>query len=227
MAGILYVVATPIGNLGDITHRAASVLRSVDFIAAEDTRISGKLLNHLDISTKMIAYHDKNEKTKSDTIIEQLLSGCDVAQISDAGTPSISDPGYRLVNGALNNGIKVVSVPGASSITSALSISGLPTDQFFFEGFLPKKKGRKTRFELLATIPGTIVVFESPFRVKRTLNEIFEYFGDRSISICREITKMYEEVWLGNVSEAIQMYAEKIPKGEFVILIAKEGYSHK
>jgi 16S rRNA (cytidine1402-2'-O)-methyltransferase len=226
MPGILYVVATPIGNLGDVTRRAVEVLGSVDCIAAEDTRVSRKLLNHLEISTKMISYHDKNEKSKSDELISLLLEGKNIAQISDAGTPGISDPGYRLVNGALNNGIKVVSVPGASSITAALSVSGLPTDHFFFEGFLPKKKGRKTRFEFLESIPATIVVFESPFRVKRTLNDIFTHFGDRSISICREITKMYEEVWLGKVSDAVRMYEQKSSKGEFVILIAKEGYSH-
>ena len=192
MNGCLYVVATPIGNLSDLTYRAEAVLKDVDIIAAEDTRTSRKLLNHYKIATKVIPYHDKNEVFQAQKILSKLDNGLSIAIISDAGTPCISDPGYRLVNLAKIKKIDVISIPGPSSVTSALSISGLPTDHFYFEGFLPPKKGRKTRFESLEFLPATIVIFESPHRILKTLKDISSYWGNRAVSVCRELTKLYE-----------------------------------
>ena len=225
MSGYLYVVATPIGNLSDLTYRAESVLKDVDLIAAEDTRTSRKLLNHYNISTPMVPYHDKNEIFQSKKLLNKLISGESLAIISDAGTPCISDPGYRLVNLAKIEGLDVISVPGPSAVTSALSISGLPTDHFYFEGFLPPKKGRKTRFEMLESLPATIVIFESPHRILKTLNDVCEHWGERVVSICREITKIYEESFLGSSKEAQIYFSKSKPKGEFVLLIAKKGYT--
>ena len=224
MAGTLYVVGTPIGNLADFTRRAESTLQSVDLIAAEDTRVSRKLLNHYDIKTPLIAYHDKNEKKQAEKLVGRLILGEDIALISDAGTPCISDPGYRLVNSARKMHIEVFTVPGASAVTAALSIAGIPTDHYYFEGFLPTKKGRKTRFELLKSLPATLVIYESPFRVLRTLRDIEKYLGDRVVSICREMTKIYEETFVGIIGEAIQYFEEKEPKGEFVLMVAKNNY---
>ena len=225
MFGKLYVVATPIGNLDDLSYRAEHTLKSVSIIAAEDTRTSKKLLNNFNISTKLIAYHNHNEIHQSKSIVKILKNGDSVALISDAGTPGISDPGYRVVNLALREDINVVSIPGPCSLTAALSISGLPTDRFYFEGFLPPKKGRKTRFELFQRLPATIVIFESPYRIIRTLNDIYNHLGDRVISVCRELTKMYEEVLLCSISDAINHFTSKKVKGELIILIAKDGYS--
>ena len=225
MAGTLYVVSTPIGNLTDLSHRAESTLKEVDCIAAEDTRTSRKLLNYYEIKTTLIAYHDKNEITQAKNLIKRLSGGESIALISDAGTPCISDPGYRVVHQAKKESISVISIPGPSAVTAALSVSGVPTDHFYFEGFLPPKKGRKTRFESLETLPATIVIFESPLRVLRTLNDIQQYWGNRVVSLCRELTKIYEESFLGTVSEAVVYYSQKKPKGEFVILVAKIGYS--
>ncbi len=160
MAGILYVVATPIGNLGDMTRRAIDVLSDVDVIASEDTRVTRRLLSHFDIENKCVSYHDNNEQYRSEELVKSLIDGNSVALVSDAGTPCISDPGYRVVNLAKQSGIEVVSVPGPSAVTAALSISGLPTDHFFFEGFLPKKKGRQTRFQFLSSLEASIVVFQ-------------------------------------------------------------------
>ena len=224
MNGCLYVVATPIGNLSDLTYRAESVLKEVDLIAAEDTRTSRKLLNHYNISTPLIPYHDKNEIFQAKKLLAKLDDGDSIAIISDAGTPCISDPGYRLVNLAKIEKFDVISIPGPSSVTSALSISGLPTDHFYFEGFLPPKKGRKTRFESLELLPATIVIFESPHRILKTLKDIYSYWGDRTVSVCREITKLYEESFLGTVQEAHDYFSKTKPRGEFVVLIAKKGY---
>ena len=224
MNGCLYVVATPIGNLSDLTYRAESVLKEVDLIAAEDTRTSRKLLNHYNISTPLIPYHDKNEIFQAKKLLAKLEDGDSIAIISDAGTPCISDPGYRLVNLAKIEKFDVISIPGPCSVTSALSISGLPTDHFYFEGFLPPKKGRKTRFESLELLPATIVIFESPHRILKTLKDIHSYWGDRTVSVCREITKLYEESFLGTVQEAYDYFSKTKPKGEFVVLIAKKGY---
>ncbi len=225
MYGILYIVATPIGNLSDISDRAKEVLSEVNLIAAEDTRVSRKILKKFTINNKMMVYNNFNESRQVNKIVELLKEGNNIALVSDAGTPCISDPGYLLVNECRKNDINVLSIPGPSSLISALSTSGLPSDSFYFEGFLPKKKGRKTKFEFLNTLPCTIVIFESPRRVLKTLSNIKEYMGDeRIISIHREMTKMYEEVFLGTIPESIDYFSNKKPKGEFVLVLAREGY---
>ena len=224
MAGTLYVIGTPIGNLADLTYRAEATLKAVDLIAAEDTRTSRKLLGHYNISTPLVAYHDNNEINQAKKLFDKLNKGDSIAIISDAGTPGISDPGYRIVNLASKENIEVVTIPGPSAVTAALSVSGMPTDHFYFEGFLPPKKGRKTRFELLESLPATVVIFESPQRVIRTLKDIHNYWGNRIISVCRELTKMYEETFLGTVTEAEVYFSKSKPKGEFVLLVSKKGY---
>ena len=225
MAGILYVVGTPIGNLSDLTFRAETTLKAVNLIAAEDTRTSKKLLGHYNIDTPLIAYHDNNEINQARNLVNKLSSGDSIAIISDAGTPCISDPGYRVVNLAKKEKIEVVTIPGPSAVTAALSVSGLPTDHFYFEGFLPPKKGRRTRFELLESLPATVVIFESPHKVLRTLTDIHNYWGNRIISICRELTKIFEESFLGTVEDAENYFSKSKPKGEFVVLVAKKGYT--
>ena len=225
MAGTLYVVGTPIGNLADLTYRAETTLKAVDLIAAEDTRTSRKLLGHYNISTPLVAYHDNNEINQAKKLFDKLNKGDSIAIISDAGTPGISDPGYRIVNLASKENIKVVTIPGPSAVTAALSVAGIPTDHFYFEGFLPPKKGRKTRFELLESLPATVVIFESPQRVIRTLKDIHNYWGNRIISVCRELTKIYEETLLGTVADAEIYFSKSKPKGEFVLLVAKKGYT--
>lgn len=228
MTGVLYVVATPIGNLGDMTRRAVEVLDLVDVIASEDTRVTRRLLTHFDIENRCVSYHDKNEQYRSEELVNSLIDGNSVALVSDAGTPCISDPGYRIVNLAKQSGIEVVSVPGPSAVTAALSISGLPTDHFFFEGFLPKKKGRQTRFQFLKSLEASVVVYESPMRIIKTLNDISTFMGDiRIVSVCREITKKFEETFMGTIGDAITYFSQKNPKGEFVIVIAKDGYELK
>ena len=225
MAGTLYVIGTPIGNLADLTYRAEATLKAVDLIAAEDTRISRKLLGHYKICTPLVAYHDNNEINQAKKLVGKLINGDSIAIISDAGTPGISDPGYRIVNLASKENIEVVTIPGPSAVTAALSVSGIPTDHFYFEGFLPPKKGRKTRFEILESLPATVVIFESPQRVIRTLRDIHNYWGYRIISVCRELTKMYEETFLGTVTEAEVYFSKSKPKGEFVLLVSKKGYT--
>ena len=224
MGGTLYVVGTPIGNLADFTRRAETTLQSVDVIAAEDTRVSRKLLNHYNIKTPLISYHDKNERTKAEKLVGRLILGENIALISDAGTPCISDPGYRLIHSAKKLHIEVITIPGPSAVTAALSISGIPTDHFYFEGFLPLKKGRKARFELLESLPATIVIYESPVRILRTLKDIERYWGNRVVCICRELTKIYEETIVGMIKDSIQHFEKSKPKGEFVLMIAKQGY---
>ena len=226
MSGKLYIVSTPIGNLKDISLRAIDILSSVNIIACEDTRITRKLLSHYKISNKLITYNDINCIKMMNSIIRYLKNNTNIALVSDAGTPCISDPGYRLINQAHLNDIEVISVPGPSAVHSALSISGLPSDAYFFQGFLPRKKGRKTKFEYLSSIHSTVIIFESPKRIKKTLNDINLYMGNRIISICKEMTKLYEKVYFGKLKEIIQTF-DKIenPKGEFVILIAKNGYN--
>ena len=224
MVGTLYVVATPIGNLADLTFRAETTLKAVNLIAVEDTRTSRKLLAHYSIDTPLIAYHDYNEINQAKKLVNKLNNGDSIAIISDAGTPGISDPGYRIVNLASKENIEVVTIPGPSAVTAALSVSGMPTDHFYFEGFLPPKKGRKTRFELLESLPATVVIFESPQRVIRTLKDIHNYWGNRIISVCRELTKMYEETFLGTITDAEVYFSKSKPKGEFVLLVSKKGY---
>ena len=227
MSGSLYVIGTPIGNLADLSYRAEKILKLVDIIAAEDTRVSKKLLKHYKISTPLISYHEKNEKVQAKKIVNRLNLGKNIALISDAGTPCISDPGYRVVYLARQSKLEVLAIPGPSACIAALSVSGIPTDHYFFEGFFPVKKGRKTRFELLESLPATIVIYESPLRVLRTLRDIGNYWGNRVVSICRELTKIYEENFVGLVTEAIQLFEKSKPKGEFVILVAKNGYEYK
>ena len=225
MAGTLYVVGTPIGNLTDLTFRAELTLKAVNLIAVEDTRTSRKLLENYNINTPLIAYHENNEINQARKLVDKLKNGDSIAIISDAGTPGISDPGYRIVNLASKEKIEVIAIPGPSAVTAALSVSGIPTDHFYFEGFLPPKKGRKKRFELLESLPATVVIFESPKRIIKTLRDIQNLLGNRIISVCRELTKMYEETFLGTVTDAEIYFSKSKPKGEFVLLVAKKGYT--
>ncbi|MBI4428460.1 MAG: 16S rRNA (cytidine(1402)-2'-O)-methyltransferase [Ignavibacteriales bacterium] len=218
-AGTLYIVATPIGNLEDISSRAVKVLSSVDLIAAEDTRKSKILLDHYRISKPMLSYFSYNEKARAPQLIEKLLAGQSVALISDAGTPGISDPAYHVVTQAIANRIPIVPIPGPSAFLSALIVSGLDMRGFAYEGFLPQKKGRKTRLESLKTEPRTIVFYESPYRVLKTLKEIHETWGDRKIVVCRELTKKFEEIVRGRVSSVLKELSKKPTRGEYVILV--------
>ncbi|MFC1477048.1 16S rRNA (cytidine(1402)-2'-O)-methyltransferase [candidate division KSB1 bacterium] len=217
--GRLFVVATPIGNLGDITFRAIEVLQNVHIIAAEDTRHTGVLAKRYNISTKRISFYDHNAKKRLPDLLNRMKTGQDVALVSDAGTPGISDPGYILIRNCIDNNIPVISIPGPTALITALVISGMPTERFVFEGFLPVKKGRKTRLELLAEEPRTIVFYESPHRINRTLGDLLQYFGDRDIAIIREVTKLYEEVVRLRISEAVERFRQRKPKGEFVLVV--------
>lgn len=219
--GVLYIVATPIGNLEDITFRAVRVLAGVDLVAAEDTRTTGRLLSYYGIGTKLVSYHEHNEEKKAAKLVEKLKSGLAIALVSDAGTPSVSDPGYRLVKKAISDGIVVVPVPGASAVLAALTASGLPTDTFVFYGFLPKKKGRRRK--LLESFPAdkTAVIYESPKRIQKCLEEIFEILGEREAVLCRELTKLHEEFIRGSLSEIIADVGDRnILKGECTLLVA-------
>ena len=227
MFGKLYIVSTPIGNLKDISSRAISTLSSVSTIACEDTRVTRRLLSRYDIKTNLIVYNDFNCLKILDKIINLLKNGDNIALVSDAGTPCISDPGYRLVNKAHLNKIEVISIPGASSVHAALSISGLPSDNYFFQGFLPKKKGRKTKFDLLNNLECSVIIFESPKRIKKTLRDIHFYMGIRIVSVCKEISKVFEKVYLCDIKEMIQIFNELNPKGEYVVIVAKKGYMLK
>jgi len=217
----LFIVPTPIGNLEDITLRAISTLKSVDLILAEDTRTSGKLLKHFEISTPMQSYHMHNEHKILDRIIEKLKSGFKIALISDAGTPAISDPGFLLTRACVAEQIPVECLPGATAFVPALVNSGLPNDRFIFEGFLPIKKGRQTRLKLLAEEERTIVLYESPHKLNKTLEQICLFFGeDRQISISRELTKLFEETRRGTAKELLDHYSKAAVKGEIVIVIS-------
>ena len=218
--GTLYLVATPIGNLEDITLRAIRILKEVDLIAAEDTRQTLKLLNHLEISKKLISYHRHNEDTKTDFLIEKLLYGQNIAIVTDAGTPAISDPGEEIVKEAIKNDITVVPIPGACALINALIASGLDTKEFSFYAFLPlNKKLRKNKFEEIKKDGKTSIIYEAPHKLKNTLNDILNNLGDRNIVLARELTKIHEEFIRGKVSEIINKYNEADPKGEFIILI--------
>jgi 16S rRNA (cytidine1402-2'-O)-methyltransferase len=217
---MLYLVPTPIGNLEDITLRALRILKEVDCILAEDTRTSGKLLKHFEIKTPMQSHHMHNEHKTLEHLIKRLQSGENIAIISDAGTPAISDPGFLLTRACVENNIEVNCLPGATAFVPALVNSGLPNDKFVFEGFLPVKKGRQTRLKLLAEEVRTIIFYESPHKLIKTLTHFCEYFGeDRPVSVSREITKMYEETIRGTATEALQHYTNKPPKGEIVIVV--------
>jgi 16S rRNA (cytidine1402-2'-O)-methyltransferase len=219
--GKLFLVPTPIGNLEDITFRAIRVLKEADLILAEDTRTSAPLLKHFDIHQKVYAHHQHNEHQSSNEIVRFLKEGKKIALISDAGTPAISDPGFYLVREALKNDIEVECLPGATAFVPALVNSGFPTDRFCFEGFLPAKKGRQTRYKILATEERTIIIYESPHRFLKTLDEMAEFFGsERQISVSRELTKMFEETVRGTVAEVKEYFETHPVKGEFVICIS-------
>jgi 16S rRNA (cytidine1402-2'-O)-methyltransferase len=218
-SGTLYLVPTPIGHLKDITFRAIEVLKNVDLILAEDTRTSGVLLNHYEISTPKRSFHLHNEHAILNSITQQLIEGKNMALISDAGTPGISDPGYLLVREVIKRDVKLEVLPGPTAILPALIKSGFPTDKFVFEGFLPHKKGRNTRLNELKSEKRTIVLYESPHRVIKTLQQFLEVFGDRRISISRELTKKFEETITGTIPDLLEHFTENDPKGEFVIVL--------
>lgn len=220
---MLYLVPTPIGNLKDFTFRAIEVLKSVEQILTEDTRHSGKLLKHYDINTPMRSFHAHNEHGIIDQILNQLIVGKDLALITDAGTPGISDPGFLLVRACREKGIAVTCLPGATAFVPAMVASGIPCDRFFFEGFLPVKKGRKTRLQKLVAMDVTIILYESPYRLLKTLGDILTFFGTQSVvSVSKEISKVYEEVITGPIEDIIENYSSRSSiKGEFVIVISR------
>ena len=219
--GILYIVPTPVGNLEDITHRALRILQEADLILAEDTRTSGVLLKHFGIKNAMLSYHKFNEHQTVGRVVERLLAGETVAVVSDAGTPGISDPGFLVAREAIKAGVEVVTLSGATAFVPALVSSGLPCDRFCFEGFLPQKKGRQTRLMALAGETRTMVIYESPRRVVKTLTQLADVMGSqRQVSVCREISKVHEESVRGTLAEAIAHFQETEPKGEFVIVVA-------
>lgn len=218
-AGRLYVIATPIGNLSDITLRAIDTLKSVDIIAAEDTRTSSILLNHFGISKPMVSFHSHSGPGRANEIIKKMMDGSSVGLITDAGTPGISDPGYALVREAVESGIEIVPVPGPAAFVTALAASGLRTDRFVFEGFLPMKKGRQTKLRILSTENRTIVFYESPHRILKTLGELEACFGDRRCVVARELTKIHETFYRGTFSRVLSQIGKSEPRGEFVIIV--------
>lgn len=218
--GKLYLVPTPIGNLEDMTIRAIRILKEADIILAEDTRTSGKLLQHFEITTHMQSHHMHNEHRTVDVLVKRMQAGETIALISDAGTPAISDPGFLLTRACVENNIEVDCLPGATAFVPALVNSGLPNDKFIFEGFLPVKKGRQTRLKFLAEETRTMVFYESPHKLLKTLGNFVAYFGaDRPVSVSRELTKLYEETIRGTAEEVLKHYADKPPKGEIVIVV--------
>ena len=219
--GKVYLVSTPIGNLKDITFRAVETLKRVPLIAAEDTRHSKVLLSHYNISTPLISYFEHNKFSRIPKLMDHLKGGNDLAVITDAGTPGISDPAYRLVREAINHSINIESIPGPSAFLAGLSSSGLPTDRFIFEGFLPPKKGRKKRMLSVENEEATLIYYESPSRLLRTLKQLKETLGDRPAVVARELTKLYEEIKRGTLSELYSYFDKKKPKGECVILVGK------
>lgn len=222
MPGSLYIVSTPIGNLDDITHRALEVLRHVTVIACEDTRHTRKLLNHFGINTPTISYHDHNERERATELLDRLQSGDSIAIVSDAGTPGINDPGFRLVRLAIENDVQIVPVPGANALITALVSSGLPTDEFFFGGFLPpKSNARRSRLEELRTIAATLVFYEAPHRIAATLKDAREVMGNRTAVVARELTKLHEEFLRGNLEELVEHFsAADKARGEMVLIIS-------
>ena len=222
MTGTLYIVGTPIGNLEDITFRAVRILQTVDLIAAEDTRHTGKLLHHFQIKTPQISYHDHNRTTRTPELLHRLQQGISIALVTDAGMPGISDPGYDLVKVCADAGIRVIPIPGASAAITALSASGLPTDRFSFEGFLPtKEKDRRTQLEGLRSDPRTLIFYEAPHRVQKTLQDMATVLGpDRNITLARELTKLHEEFWRGTIGDALVHYGDREPQGEFTLILS-------
>jgi 16S rRNA (cytidine1402-2'-O)-methyltransferase len=222
---MLYIVATPIGNLQDITLRAIETLKQVDLVAAEDTRVTGILLKHFGIDSKLISFHSHSNEKKLFEIIDILKEGKTVALVSDAGTPGISDPSFKLITECIRQGIEVMPIPGVSALVTALSVSGAPIDKFTYLGFLPMKKGRQTVLKSMANEPRTMVVYESVHRINKTLSELREFLGNRYICVGREMTKMFEEYYKGTIDQAIEHFKQKTPKGEFTLVIAPEGYN--
>ena len=220
----LYIVSTPIGNLKDITLRALETLKEVDFVLCEDTRTSGNLLKHFEIKKELISLNAFNEKNKIEFIVNRILSDQSAALISDAGTPLISDPGVRLASLCIEKGIEIVPIPGPSALIAAISMSGLPTDAFVFEGFLPQKKGRQSKLKELAIENRTIVLYESMYRIEKLLNELNEFIPDRFVVVCSEITKKFHESWRGFPKELVETFGNKIVKGEFVVVIAPKDW---
>jgi len=216
---MLYIVSTPIGNLEDITLRALRALREVDLIAAEDTRHTHILLQKYDIKTPLTSFHSYSTDAKLESIVNELKNGKEVALVSDAGTPGISDPAYSLIRRAIEEGVKIVPIPGASALLAAIVTSGLPMDKFVYLGFLPLKKGRQTLLKSLQNEERTLVIYESPHRLVKTLEHLKEYLGDREIAVCRELTKIFEETLRMNLSSAIEHFTRKKPKGEFVLVV--------
>lgn len=226
--GKLYLVPTPIGNLEDITHRAQAVLREVDIIACEDTRHSRRLLDHLEIRKPLISYHDFNEESRSRQLVDDIRQGKSVALISDAGSPGISDPAYRIVKRAIELDLEIVPLPGPTAVIPALTASGLPTDRFFFEGFLPHKSGaRATRLKVLAEFDHTIVFYESPHRIEKSLTAMHDILGDRPACLAREISKKFEQFLRGNLSEIVGKLQGRSVKGEIVVVVSGAAYWHK
>ena len=221
----LYIVSTPIGNLKDITLRALEILKEVDFIACEDTRVTSILLKNFEIHKELISLNAFNESSKIDYVLKRIYDGENCALVSDAGTPCISDPGTRLISAALKKGTEVIPVPGVSAVITALSLSGLPSDSFVFEGFIPQKKGRQKKLQELADEERTIIIYESVYRIEKLLNELNEYMPERFIVICRELTKKYEETWRGTPAELLQSFTEKVNKGEFVVVISPKKWN--
>jgi len=220
----LYLVPTPIGNLEDITLRALRILKEVSLILAEDTRTTGNLLKHYDIHNRLLAYHIHNEHKVLEKIIQQLSDGEDIALVSDAGTPSVSDPGFLLVRECVKNGITVETLPGPTAFVPAIVNSGFPSDRFFFEGFLPHKKGRQTRLKELALLPHTLIIYESPHRLVKTLEQLIVFLGaERPVSVSRELTKIHEETIRGTLAEVHDFYKDKTVKGEIVIVVGQMG----
>ncbi|MEH2315926.1 16S rRNA (cytidine(1402)-2'-O)-methyltransferase [Nostoc sp.] len=218
----LYIVGTPIGNLEDMTFRAVRILQSVDIIAAEDTRHTGKLLQHFQVKTPQVSYHEHNRTSRIPELLEHLVNDKAIALVSDAGMPGISDPGYELVKACIEAGISVVPIPGASAAITALSAAGLPTDRFVFEGFLPSKsQHRQEHLESLQTESRTLIFYESPHRLRDTLQDLAKVWGsDRQIVLGRELTKLYEEFWRGTIAEAIAHYSQREPQGEYTLVVA-------
>jgi 16S rRNA (cytidine1402-2'-O)-methyltransferase len=217
----LFIVPTPVGNLEDITLRALRILKTCDLILAEDTRTTSFLLKHYDIQTHMVSHHKFNEHKTVDPVSERILNGENIALVSDAGTPGISDPGFLLVRQCVQKGVEVECLPGATAFVPALVNSGLPTDHFHFEGFLPQKKGRQTRLKQLASLEETFILYESPYRVVKTLTQLAECCGpERKVSVSREISKMFEQTLHGSLQELIDHFTEVEPRGEFVLVVA-------
>ena len=224
--GSLFVISTPIGNLDDITYRAVKILNDVDYVVCEDTRVTKRLFDKYDIDVKMITQNEYNENKKIDSISKLLVDGANLALVTDAGTPCISDPGYRLISNIKKEypEIKVIPVPGPSAVISSLSISGLPSDCFYFIGFLPKKKGRQKKLEEISFFEGSIIIYESPKRVLKTIKDLFNILGNRKVFIAREMTKIYEQTFYTNLQSVSSGEIILKEKGEYVIVVAKAGY---